>query len=312
MRKASNETMSALIPYHKQTGGASRTSHGMCGVATRAAGVTAVLCCLSGCISGPPAAEPAMLENARNLSAQAETSMGEGRNAEACAGYAKALEIYRSTDYGPGIVRALLNLATVRLQVGDRAGARDCLRAARRYEASLEASNPAERNREGMPGLWAEVSWLEARLEADEGRISPAWGALARGYACAGRMPDEQKGRYAAMEARLHLASGEFAQAESSAAKSWSSYHGAGDELGMADALRYRGKALAGQGKHKDALSGFDAALAIDQRHARAPKVRDDLLCMSRSAAATGDMSRAHACAERSAKLASGGGAGER
>jgi len=287
----------------KPSGGLVSARMDMTRFTTRAACVTGVMVCLAGCMGGPPAPEPAMLETARNLSSQAETSAADGKHAEACSDYAKALEIYRSADYGPGIVRSLLNLAAVRLQAGDRAGARDCLHAARRYEASVAASNPAELQRGGMGGLLAEVAWLEARMDADDGKIGSAWAALTRGHANAGRMSDGQSGRYAAMEARLHLAAGEFRNAESSAAKSLSSYHSAGDARGVADAMRYRGKALAGMGNHKEAFACFDAALETDQKHARAAKVKDDLLGMSHAAAAMGDAARAHACAERAAKI---------
>jgi tetratricopeptide (TPR) repeat protein len=67
--------------------------------------------------------------------------------------------------------------------------------------------------------------------------------------------------------------------------------------------MRYRGKALAGLGQHKEAFACFDAALETDQRHARAAKVKDDLIGMSAAAAATGDVTRARACAERAAKI---------
>lgn len=269
---------------------------------TRALSLSIAMSCLAGCAGSPPA--PAMLENARNLSIQAESSAADGRHGEACSDYAKALEIYRSADYGPGIVRSLLNLAAVRLQAGDRIGARECLRAARRYEASITASNPAELKRGGMNGLLAEVSWLEARMDADDSKIGAAWVALARGYASAGGMSGGQSGRYAAMEARLHLAAGEFGEAESSAAKSLSACHDAGDERGVADAMRYRGKALAGMGRHKESLACFDSALETDQRLARAAKVKEDLLGMSHAASAMGDAGRAHACAERASKIA--------
>ncbi len=140
-------------------------------------------------------------------------------------------------------------------------------------------------------------------FRSDDGRVRSAWDALARGYARAGAMTDDQTGRYAAMEARLHLAGGEFGKAESAAAKSLSSYSRVGDERGKADAMRYRGKALAGMGQHKEAFASFDAALETDQRHARAAKVKDDLIGMSSAAAATGDVTRARACAERAAKI---------
>lgn len=251
------------------------------------------------CASSPPPPDPALRAAALARTDEGERAFAAGNHNDASLRYGEALAIHRSIDFPPGIARSLLNLATVRIAAGDPAGARDFLDALDRYFATVQASNPAELGRRGLPDLRARAACLRARIEADAGRTQAAWDALARaGEASEAGTVALQR----LIAARLHLADGNFPAALASARAALAVCRKAGDRQGEADALRYLGQAALRTAWAGAAFQSFSAALAIDQELARPAKVVADLQGMAAAARAQGDQPRARACADRAAQ----------
>jgi tetratricopeptide (TPR) repeat protein len=262
--------------------------------------VVTVAGALAAC-SGGGERPPAVVGEARELSADGREAYAEGRLDEAAAAYGRALELHRSIDDPVGITRALLNLAVVRNTAGQPGDAAECLAAIDRYAATL-AGAPESRSPEFNEVL-AEAAWLHAYLHAAAGRTAAAWSELARARATPGGAGRKLAGRCGNLEARLLLDDGRPDAALAAARRALPANRRAGDAAECADSHRFIGRAALAAGDPAAALDAFGAALAADRDLARPGKVADDLLGMSAAARALGRPDLAGAYAER-ARLA--------
>lgn len=266
----------------------------------------AVAVMLTGCFSSRPAdSAPGAVKQARALAKEGQSAYQAGDMDAATRSYASALEVHRSIDNQPGILRSLLNLAVVQHEAGRSADARESLAAMDRYRQLRSQSTPSEVLDAESAGLLEEAAWLRAHMWIDEGQFATARAELERARP---KRSAGSAGRFFNLEARLCLEEGRGAEARAAAQSAWAANRRAGDRQEMADSARYLGKASATMGGHPEALKWFEQALEIDQALARGRLVVEDLMGMSRAAEALGRTAQARACAERARSAAAAGG----
>lgn len=274
------------------------------GIALIVLGMAATV--MAGCFSSrPPENAPPAVKQARALAKEGQAAYQAGDMDAAARFYASALEVHRSIDNQPGILRSLLNLAVVQHEAGNSADARESLAAMDRYRQLRNQSTPSELLDGESAGLLAEAAWLRAHMWIDEGQLAKARAELERARP---KRTAGSAGRFFNLEARLCLEEGRGGPALEAALSAWAANRRTGDRQEMADSARYLGKASATLGKHEEALTWFGQALEVDQALARGRLIVEDLLGMSRAAEALGRTEQARACAERARSAAAAGG----
>jgi len=261
---------------------------------------------LAGC--GSTERPPAVVGEARELSREGRDAFREGRLDEAYQAYGRALELQRSIDDSAGIVRTLVNLAVVGKAAGRRADAIVCLDAVDRYIASVDASTGVKPGDKALNDALAEASWMRAYLHADAGNAGAAWAEIERAKSRPGVSSGGSAGRFANLEARLHLDSGSPAAALTAARRAQRLNQRSGDDSETADSWRFIGRALSQTGDPSGAYDSFAEALELDRELGRPAKVTDDLLGMARAAIDAGRPDQALACAERARTAARAAG----
>jgi tetratricopeptide (TPR) repeat protein len=261
---------------------------------------------LAGC--GSTERPPAVIDEARELARDGRDAFADGQTEEALRAFGEALERYRSIDDPAGIVRTLVNMAVVSQAAGRPGDAATCLDAIERYIASVEASTGVAPGDKALNEALAEASWMRAYLHADAGRTTAAWAEIERARARRGVSAGPAAGRFANLEARLHLDAGEPAAALAAARRALHLNRRRGDDSESADSWRFAGRALARTGDHAAAYDAFTSALDLDRDLGRPDKVVDDLLGMARAARDAGRPEQALACAERARTAARAAG----
>jgi tetratricopeptide (TPR) repeat protein len=269
-----------------------------------AAALAALL--LAGC--GSTEKPPAVVGEAQELARDGRDAFREGRIDEAYAAYGQALDLHRSIDDSAGIIRTLVNLAVISKAAGRRSDAAVFLDAIDRYIATVEASTGIPTGDKALNEALAEAAWMRAFLHADAGRTSSAWAEIQRGKALPGASSSRVAGRFANLEARLFLDSGEAARALAAAQRAQRLNSRGGDAAEHADSWRFVGRAFAATGDPSSAYDAFARALDLDRELGRSDKVVADLLGMAGSARDAGRPAQALACAERARTAARAAG----
>ncbi|MEP2776875.1 MAG: tetratricopeptide repeat protein [Luteolibacter sp.] len=272
---------------------------------TAAATAASVLILVS---CGPTEIPPYAVVEAQQFSRDGRDAFREGKVDEAYQAYAKALELQRSIDDSAGIVRTLVNLAAISNAAGRSSDASVFLDAIDRYIGTVEASTGIDPRDKPLNEALAEASWMRAYLHADAGRISAAWAEIQRGKSRAGGSSREIAGRFANLEARLFLDSGDPASALTTSRRALRLNRRNDDDTETADSWRYIGRSLSQTGDPSGAYDAFAKALELDTKLARTSKVTDDLLGMAAAARDAGRPDQALACAERARTAARAAG----
>lgn len=242
---------------------------------------------------------PPIIGEAREFSRHGRDAFREGKIDQAYEAYGKALELQRSIDDSAGIVRTLVNLAVISKAAGRNADASIFLAAIDRYIGTLDASTGVSPDDEELNEALAEASWMRAYLYADAGRIGAAWAEIQNGKSRPGAATGKSAGRFANLEARLHLDSGDPASALTAAQRALRLNKSNNDDAETADSLRFIARSFSQTGNAVRAYDSFAKALELDRQLGRPAKVTDDLLGMAHAAKNAGQPENARACAER-------------
>jgi tetratricopeptide (TPR) repeat protein len=265
----------------------------------------AVIVMAAACATSP-VSKPELLREARDASDAAATAYAAGKYDEAISGYAAAYDHHRRIDNPPGIVRNLLNMATVANDARRDAQARGFLSAIDRYTATLAGSSPRDLTTPEMRALIAETAALKARRALDGGNPSLASAELAGARRDTGRLPPAVDGRLANLEARAAEHHGDAAAMLRHAKSAAAANRRGKDRAELADSLRIAGRASLSLHDPAAASRYFEEALDLDRALARPNCVAADLDGLAAVARLVGDPGRAIRFEER-ASAARGG-----
>jgi tetratricopeptide (TPR) repeat protein len=250
--------------------------------------VLAALAAVTAC-GGAPAPLPPAEETAIRWQVRGQEAFGRGDLAEALAAYEQARRASASVEHVEGVAQAQLNIATVRLRLGEHEAA---------VRALDEVFAPG-----AAPARWrTEAAYRRAVIEAGRGGPAAEW--IERGIALCRDANCETLGRLHNLKSRLLLAANELAAAEAEARRALDANRGHADRLEQANSLRLLADVAFARREYAPAQVFYEQALALDKAAAEPRKIARDLIGIARALAAQGKEASAAEYAARARRVA--------
>lgn len=251
-----------------------------------------VVLLLTACSSSPPPVLPPAEDTAARWDQRGQEAFRAGSAQEALVAYRESLRLYTSVENAEGAATELLNIATVHYQIGERDRAAEALSELLTTRAT---ATPVR--------LKADAAYRLALLDFDAGNNDRAAESLDRAQALCESKCDID-GRLNNLRARLLLARGKLAEAETTARRGLDINRRRSDVAEEANSLRILAEIAARDRRNAQSLSFYEQALTLDKAAAEPRKIMLDLLGAGRSLAAQGKSNDATLYAERALRVA--------